>query len=112
MTPKVRAQGRKAIEEAHRLTDYLNRAMDEEVGSLTNLLVSKQVRLWQLDVWSLAKQARGHQTSFDFKNVTAPCKALRRCEGHLFWDDVHPTTDAHARLADAALTMLAASMTF
>jgi outer membrane lipase/esterase len=82
--------------------------MDEELGSLTNLLVSKQVRLWQLDVWSLAEHARGHPASFGFNNVTAPCKALRHCEGHLFWDDVHPTTDAHARLADAALTTLAA----
>jgi hypothetical protein len=47
------------------------------------------------------EQAQGHPASFGFENVTASCKALRRCEGHLFWDDVHPTTDAHAPLADA-----------
>jgi phospholipase/lecithinase/hemolysin len=28
--------------------------------------------------------------------------------GYLFWDDVHPTTQAHRRLADAALQVLKA----
>jgi outer membrane lipase/esterase len=41
-----------------------------------------------------------------FRDVTRPCLG-GSCEGALFWDPIHPTTLAHARLAAAALPVLA-----
>ena len=105
MTPEVRAQGRKAVEEARRLTEHLNKTVDNDLAAL-NSSASNTFKVHRLDVWSLAEQARKQPSSFGLRNVTSPCKRLRRCDGHLFWDDIHPTTEGHARLAAAALDAL------
>ena len=54
----------------------------------------------------MAERARRDPLSFGFTNVTTPCAYLPSCEGHLFWDGVHPTAEAHARLAEAAVQLL------
>jgi phospholipase/lecithinase/hemolysin len=41
-----------------------------------------------------------------FVNITTPCDRRRNCDGYLFWDDVHPTTQGHQRLAEAAARVL------
>jgi len=53
-----------------------------------------------------AVRARKDPAGFGFVDVSTPCNVLPTCEGHLFWDGVHPTTQAHARLGDAALQVL------
>ena len=64
------------------------------------------LRLYRLDVWQLAERVRTNPAAAGFVDITTPCGQHRRCEGHLFWDDVHPTTQAHRRLAEAAAQAL------
>ena len=54
----------------------------------------------------MAERARKDPAAFGFVDVSTPCNLLPTCDGHLFWDGVHPTTQAHARLGDAALEVL------
>src|SRR5215216_700097 len=103
MTPAIQALGERAAAEARKLTDRFNKAVDE---SLIEIASRHDVRVHRLDVRAMAERARADPGAFGFVNVTTPCTALDSCEGYLFWDDVHPTTRAHARLADAALTMI------
>jgi outer membrane lipase/esterase len=41
-----------------------------------------------------------------FRDVIDPCQSQPSCEGALFWDWIHPSTYAHARLAVAASTLI------
>jgi phospholipase/lecithinase/hemolysin len=66
------------------------------------------LRLYRLDVWQLAERVRADPAAAGFVDIASPCSQHRRCEGYLFWDDVHPTTQAHRRLADAAAQVLEA----
>ena len=47
-----------------------------------------------------------------FHNVTDPCQGRPSCEGALFWDLVHPSAYAHARLAAAASTLIETAFLF
>ena len=54
----------------------------------------------------MAERARIDPAAFGFVNVTTPCIGLPSCEGYVFWEGLHPTTAAHGRLAEAALSVL------
>ena len=103
MTPAVRSRGERAVARARALTERFNAAL---VRSLSEVVPDYNVRLHRLDVAGLAERAREDPGGFGFVDVTTPCAALVSCEGYLFWDDVHPTTSAHARLADAAFEIV------
>ncbi len=92
------------IRQARRLTERFNARLEETLSELES---RSPIRLHRLDVFAMAERARRDPTSFGFKDVTTPCVYLPSCEGHLFWDSVHPTTDAHARLAETAARLLA-----
>lgn len=103
ITPAVRAQGRQAVEAANRLAERFNRGLDQ---ALSGFASQGGLRLYRLDVWQLAERVRANPAAAGFTDITTPCGQHRRCEGHLFWDDVHPTTQAHRRLAEAAAQVL------
>ncbi len=105
MTPAVRSQGSQAIEAANRLAGRFNAALDQ---ALSGFAAPGSPRLYRLDVWQLAERVRSDPTAAGFADITTPCSRQRGCERHLFWDGVHPTTQAHRRLADAALQLLEA----
>jgi phospholipase/lecithinase/hemolysin len=100
MTPALQARGSRAAAEAGRLTDRFNAAVDRALAGIAG---SPDLRLHRLDVWAMAECARADPAAYDFADVTTPCIDLDACEGYLFWDHVHPTTRAHAHLAEAAL---------
>ena len=104
MTPAVRAHGTAAVAEAGRLTDRFNAGLEHVLAELS---ASTRVRVHRLDVKALSAQVAANPAGFGFVDVTTPCNGARACEGHLFWDDVHPTSRAHRRLAEAALQALA-----
>jgi phospholipase/lecithinase/hemolysin len=102
MTPAARLAGQTEIDRAERLTRRFNEALEAVLRGLE----TTSVRLYRLDVAAMAERARIDPAAFGFLNVTSPCIGLRSCEGYVFWDEVHPTTAAHARLAEAALSVL------
>jgi phospholipase/lecithinase/hemolysin len=104
ITPEVRAQGSEAVNETRRLTAHFNRAVERR---LTDLASSwRGIRLYRLDVAAMAERARRDPASFGFTDISTPCRGSARCAEYVFWDDIHPTTTAHARLAEAALGAL------
>jgi outer membrane lipase/esterase len=105
MTPAVRARGDKAIAGARELTDQFNGGLQRALTDLAGAPDHK-LRIYDFDVHSMAERVRRDPSAFGFKNVVAPCGQSASCEGYLFWDDVHPTTHAHRRLAEAAFRAL------
>ena len=103
MTPAARSAGQTEINRAARLTRRFNQALE---AVLRDLETTTSVRLYRLDVAAMAERARIDPAAFGFVNVTRPCIGLPSCEGYVFWDELHPTTAAHARLAEAALSVL------
>jgi outer membrane lipase/esterase len=104
MTPAIKSRGSEAGSQARVLSERFNAAVDQE---LRELKAHGAVRVHRLDIFGMAERARVDPGAFGFLDVTRPCIALASCEGYLFWDDVHPTTRAHARLAEAAFEMVA-----
>jgi phospholipase/lecithinase/hemolysin len=105
ITPEIRAKGSKTVEEAGRLTQHLNLAVESKLKTLRPS--TTKYRLYHLDVAAMARQALSDPESFGLSDTSTPCRESGRCRNHLFWDQIHPTTDAHARLAEAALDTIA-----
>ena len=103
ITPAVRAQGSRAVEAANNLSAYFNRALDQ---ALSGFAGQNGLRLYRLDVWRMAERVRADPATMGFANISTPCDRQRSCDGYLFWDEVHPTTQAHQRLAEAAAQVL------
>jgi outer membrane lipase/esterase len=104
ITPEVQAKGSEAVEEARRLTDHFNRAVEQGLADFAS--ASSGIRLYRLDVAAMAERARKDPASFGFTDISTPCRGSARCGQYLFWDEIHPTTEAHARLAEAVLVAL------
>ena len=103
ITPAVRARGSQAVEAGNKLAERFNSALDQ---SLSGFAGRTDVRLHRLDVWQLAERVQADPAAAGFVDITNPCNQRRSCEGYLFWDNVHPTTQAHRRLAVAAAQVL------
>lgn len=103
IVPALRALGAAAAAEARALTRAYNGALER---ALARVEADRPVRIRRLDVFALAERVMADPAAAGFRNVADPCLG-GSCEGMLFWDGVHPTTLAHARLAAAALVVLA-----
>ncbi len=103
IAPAVRSYGRQAIEAADRLAQHFNSVLEQALSGLPSL---GGLRLYRLDVWQMAERVRSDPAASGFVDITSPCNQHRRCDGHLFWDGIHPTTEAHRRLGDAAADLL------
>jgi phospholipase/lecithinase/hemolysin len=104
ITPQFQAHGSEAITEGRRLSLAFNKAAEQGLEDLVHS--SPRFRLYRLDVAAMAERARKDPASYGFTNISTPCGGSSQCESYLFWDEIHPTTEAHARLADAALRAL------
>ena len=100
--PVVRAQGADCADHARGLTQMYNAALDKVLDAVETQM---QVRLYRLDVFSLAEELFADPQRVGFRNVTTPCRG-EGCDGALFWDRLHPTTAAHSLLAQEALGVL------
>ena len=103
ITPVVRAQGSRAVEAANNLSARFNTALNQ---ALSGFAGQNGLRLYRLDVWQMAERVRADPATMGFANIITPCDRRRSCDGYLFWDNVHPTTQAHQRLAEAAAQVL------
>jgi outer membrane lipase/esterase len=103
LTPGVGARGERALAQARALTQSFNVALDavlRSVGDFPNL------RVHRLDVYGMGERVRANPSAVGYSNITSSCNTLASCDGYLFWDHIHPTTRAHARIADAAFRIL------
>jgi phospholipase/lecithinase/hemolysin len=105
ITPDVRARGSRAAVDAARLSQLFNEAAERALDQVAPAFRPAR-KLYRLDVHAMAERASKDPGAFGFVDVSTPCNVLPTCDGHLFWDGVHPTTQAHARLGDAALQVL------
>ena len=103
ITPAVGAQGSQAVAAANQLAERFNSALDQ---ALSGFAGPAGPRLHRLDVRRLAERVQADPAAAGFVDITNPCSQRQSCEGYLFWDTVHPTTQAHRRLADAAAQVL------
>jgi phospholipase/lecithinase/hemolysin len=103
ITPEIRARGPQAVAAARGLTEAFNSAADRRLSALM-MSRSGALRIYRLDVYALAERVVGDPAGFGFVEIAKPCSGSSRCEGYLFWDRVHPTAQAHRRLAEAALS--------
>ena len=85
------------------LASRFNAALE---GALAEATAKEGVRLYGLDVWSMVERARADPAAFGFVEIARPCNTSGGCEGYLFWDQVHPTTQGHQHVAEAALRAL------
>lgn len=100
--PGVRAKGSACAAAARRLTQTFNAALEPRLQAVEK---KRKLKIVRLDVFSLVDQAIRNPAAAGLTNVTTPCRG-RSCDGAFFWDSLHPTAFAHARLAAEALRAL------
>jgi phospholipase/lecithinase/hemolysin len=115
-TPESHILGPEATALATDLSIRFNTALQT---ALDTIEVESNVTILRLDVFTLLEQAVADPATFGFTNVTNPCLtgdplmggiSCATPETHLFWDAIHPTTAAHAILADHAFMITAPLM--
>jgi phospholipase/lecithinase/hemolysin len=106
LTPALRAFGPAIAAAARRLTRAYDAALE---AALAGVEARRRpgAPILRLDVWAMAERTLADPAASGFRDVATPCQGQGSCEGFLFWDHVHPTAAAHARLAEAALETLA-----
>lgn len=100
-TPALLAAGPSLAAVGRRLSRSFNATLDRALDAIR---APHPLRLYRLDVFALLERVAADPAAAGFTDLTTPCLAAR-CDGHLFYDQVHPTTHAHARLAAAALAV-------
>ena len=101
-SPIVRVQGGGCVEHARAMTLAFNAALEQ---ALRRVERRTDVRVVRLDAFALSEEVIADPGKAGFTNISTPC-LQGPCEGALFWDQLHPTARAHARLATAALQAL------
>lgn len=103
--PVVRALGPACVAAARRLSEMFNAALERRLRAIEE---KRSIRVSRLNVFSLADEVMRDPRSAGFENVIVPCQG-GPCGGALFWDYLHPTSAAHARLAGEALRAIGIS---
>jgi outer membrane lipase/esterase len=105
-TPAVRAAGPEAMRAVRMLSIAYNTALERALRA-AEADASAPVAIRCLDLFALSERVFAEPQRFGFRNVTEPCLDRREDPtGCLFWDEIHPTTAAHAKLAEAAIAAL------
>ncbi|OYD88563.1 GDSL family lipase [Nostoc sp. 'Peltigera membranacea cyanobiont' 213] len=96
------------------LTNEHNKELAEELDKFSN---NPDLNLISVNVSSLFNQIQSNPGEFGFQNVTNPCvvgnfqtiiSVCSQPNDYLFYDSVHPTTNAHKLIADTALAAIEA----
>ena len=110
ITPALQAVGPVAMAEARRRSLAYDDALTLVLDQVEDRHPS--ITILRLDVQGLAERMLADPGAAGFRNVTDPCQGRPSCEGALFWDLVHPSAHAHARLAAAASTLIETAFLF
>ena len=101
--PLVQAQGNDCSDQARRLSHAFNAALESKLEDVERRF--RSLHLVRLDAFALSEQLLTQPEEAGIAHGDAPC-AGDSCSQVLFWDSLHPSARAHARLAAAALQAL------
>lgn len=84
------------------LTVVFNTQLDAMLAGLMSD-PTLQMQLYPVDMFTLFKGVEVNPSAYGFSNATDPAVLLGvDPTGYLFWDPIHPTTEGHRLMADAA----------
>ncbi len=101
--PLVQAQGSDCSNQLRRLSRAFNVALENKLEDIEHRY--RSLHLVRLDVFALSEQLLALPGEAGFDHGDTPCTG-DPCKRDLFWDSLHPSARAHARLAAAALQAL------
>lgn len=103
VTPFVQSQTSVVIESAYNFSVDFNTALSDHLDQLGALYPTTTI--FQFDTFSLFDKIIEDPTSYGFSNTVDACVVLpdvcANASGYLFWDDFHPTHQAHQIFASA-----------
>lgn len=102
LAPLLRVQGADCAQAMERLTAAFNEALERDLRAVEE---KRGIRILRLDTYALSLRLKDDPRAAGFTDIASPCMN-GTCDGALFWDPIHPTAAAHARLADAALAVI------
>ncbi|MGE3539612.1 MAG: SGNH/GDSL hydrolase family protein [Candidatus Tectimicrobiota bacterium] len=111
-TPEINSKGPQAVAQARAVSMAFNQALEM---TLATIETERQVHIARLDTFTRVAEVMAQPAAFGFTNVTEACLAGDYVQGgtacatpatYLFWDQLHPTTAAHALLAQFAADVL------
>lgn len=93
--------------EARAITIAYNGRLNLSLGNLELSTANADLEIAEVDIFSLGERIAQDPTSFGFTNTTDPLlplvasgQALPNTPGFFFWDEFHPTTQAHEVIGD------------
>lgn len=95
------------------LTTRFNDRLKESADDLKEN--NPDTKIYFFDVYSLFKNIINNPKEYDFSNATSVCLNFTRPNNfdndgdYVFWDDIHPTTQAHELIADRVLRLVSPS---
>ena len=111
-TPETRMRGLEAVARATTVSVAFNNAL---ATALNAIEAEHPITIIRLDTFTLLEDIMADPAAFGLTNVTETCLVgdpfaggtpCPQPETHLFWDSIHPTTTAHALLAEFAFAAL------
>ncbi len=107
-TPEARSRGEAAMLAGREIARAYNAAVDRALASAA---AGHPISIHRLDTFRLLETVAADPAAAGFDNVTDACayRAGAGCadpDRFVFWDGIHPTTAAHARLAQEAVRIL------
>jgi outer membrane lipase/esterase len=106
LTPESRARGEDEVARATAVSRAFNTAL---TAALDTLEAQHNIVITRLETFDRLREAVANPAAFGFTNVSEPCLDGDPFTGgtpcanpteYLFWDTIHPTTAAHATLAE------------
>jgi phospholipase/lecithinase/hemolysin len=104
LTPDAIARGPSFAAQATFLSDAFNAGLASAIAANQAALAPLGIKLYTADTAATLRAAAADPAAFGLTNVDTPCLlvpgAPTDCTGFLYYDGVHPTTYAHAVLAE------------
>lgn len=107
--PYVRAMGSTYETAVNEYSVEFNARLASDLATIAS--AHSDVKITQLNVYDLFEKMLADPTDYGLTNVTSTGQSAASgfsVSGYLFWDNIHPTTQGHQLVADAAYAALTA----